>query len=234
MHISENMNPKPLARWVGGAMLVSIGIGITGAIIVANGININLTADVTATAENMLKAKTRLEGKAYLALLTFGLEVLISLGLYMLLRAHGQLLAGWCLLTGLGASVLSLLGAMFAMNAAQIAGNAAYATLTDADGRLLLAGLQATSEYTSFHLSLVLSSVSMAGFFALLLRSGLIPKILAGFGTFASLFVAVTIVTRDFIPALGHGNITTAFMVCNLLALVSTALYLVIKGVRDV
>jgi hypothetical protein len=234
MQTHENINPKSVARWVGASLLATIVIGMAGAMFISKGININLSADVTATAENMLEAKTRLEAKAYLALFMFGVEVLISLGLYMLLRATGPFLAGWCLLAGIGASMLSLMGAMFAMNAAQIAGNSAYGTLTNADGRLLLTGLQATSEYTSFHLSLVLSSVSNAGFFMLLWRSGLIPKIIAGFGAFASLFVATTIVARDFIPALGENSITMAFMLCNMIAIVSLGLYFVIKGVREV
>lgn len=234
MQTDNNINPKNVARWVGGSMLATIVFGMAAAFTISIGIDINLSADVTATAENMLEAETRLHAKAYVALFMFGLEVLIGLGLYLLLRAHGPLLAGWCLLAGLGASVLTLMGALFAMNAAEIAGNSAYETLTDADGRLLLAGLQATSNYTSFHLSLVISSVAKAGFFLLLLRYGLIPKLIAGFGVFASLFVAVAIVARDFIPALGANSITMAFMLSNMIAMVSLALYLVIKGVRDV
>lgn len=234
MTTHNTIKPVNIARWVGGSLLATIVIGIVGAMTISHGIDINLSADVSATAENMLDAKTRLEAKAYISLLLFGLGVLVNLGLYLLLKSSGPLLAGWSLLIGLGAAIQSLMGAMFAMNAAQIAGNSAYTILTDADGRLLLAGLQATSDYTSFHLSLVLSSIANAGFFVLLLRSGLIPKLIAGFGVFASLFVAVTIVARGFIPALGANPITMAFMLCNFVAMVSLALYLLIKGVREV
>ena len=181
----------------------------------------------------MLGAEKRLEAKAYYGLLLFGLSVVINLGLFLMLRRFGPLLAGWSLFVGLAASILALLGSVFAMNAAQIAGNTAYTTLTNEDGRLLLAGLQASSDYTSFHLSLILSSVANAGFFWLLWRSGLIPKLISGFGVFASLFVAITIVARDFIPSLGANPVTMAFMLCNLVAMVSLALYFVIKGVRD-
>jgi len=118
------------------------------------------------------------------------------------------------------------------MNAALIASNDAFKGLADESGRLMLSGLQATSDYTSFHLSLVLSSAAMAGFFYLFLKSGFIPKLIAGWGVFASLFVVVTIVARDFIPVLGHNSITAAFMLCNLIAMVATGLYLGIKGVR--
>lgn len=112
------------------------------------------------------------------------------------------------------------------MNAAQIAGNAACTTLTDDAGRHLLAGLQATSDYTSFHFGLILSAVANTGFFYLLIKSGLIPKITSGWGRCASIFVVVMIVARDFDPILGHGNLTVAFMVPNFIALIATGLYL--------
>lgn len=229
-----NINASQVARWVGASFLATIVIGIIGSMTIAQGIDINLNADIAGTADNMLAAEQRLQAKAYLGLLMFALSVVINLGLYALLRKAGPLLAGWSLIVGLCASVLALLSSVFAMNAAHVAGNSAYMSLTDADGRLLLAGLQATSDYTSFHLSLVLSSIANAGFFYLLLRSALIPKLISGFGVFASLFVAVTIVARDFIPTLGANTITMAFMLCNLIAMISLALYMLIKGVREV
>jgi len=233
MQASENMNPQSLARLVGLSLLASVGIGIVAAMFVVQGIDINLSADIIATAENMLEAEQRLRAKAYIGLLSFALSVLIFAGLFYLLRGSGPLLAGWSLLTGIGAAVLTLLGSMFAMNAAHLAGNAAYTTLTDEGGRLLLAGLQASSDYTSFHLALVLSSAAMAGFFWLFWRSGQIPRLIAGFGVFASLFVATTIVARDFIPALGANAVTLSFMLCNLVAILSLGLYLAIRGVRS-
>ena len=227
----ENSNPQKLARITGGALLASIIFGILGAVLIAQGIDVNMTADITGTAENMLGAETRLRAKAYLGLFAFALEALISVGFFLLLRKFGPLLAGWSLCVNLSAATLMLLGAVFAMNAAHIGGNEAFASLTDQSGRLTLSALQATSDYTSFHLALVLGTAGNAGVFILFLKSGLIPKFIAGWGVFASLFVVVTIVARDFIPVLGHGTITAAFMVSNLVALIAVGLYLVIKGV---
>ena len=96
----------------------------------------------------------------------------------------------------------------------------------------MLAGIQATSDYTSFHLSLVISCVAQAGFFFLFLRAGLIPRLISGWGVFASLLVSTVVVARDFIPALGNSGLTMAFMLGNLVALLSLSLYLGIKGVR--
>ena len=234
MQKSENLDMQMVARLTGFAMLLSILFGILTAMFVAHGININLSADVVATAENMLEAELRLKAKAYIGALLFSVEALISVGLYLLLRKSGPLLAGWSLFVSLGSSLLFLLGAVFAMNAAQIAHDGAYTQLTDEAGRLLLTSLQATSDYTSFHLGLILSAASMAGFFYLFLTSGLVPKIIGAWGLFASLFVVFTIVGRDFFPVLGYNNLTTAFMVSNLIALVSTGLYLGIRGVRAV
>lgn len=198
---------------------------------IGKGLDINLTADVAATAEAMLGAEQNLRGKAYAAILIFMLEAFIAIGLYALLREDGSVLSLWSLVTAIAAGLLVLLGGVSAMNAAEFAGNAAYQDLATAGGQDLLTRAQATSDYTSFHMSLVLSSLSKAGFFYLFLRSGLIPKILAGWGVFASLFVAFT--ARDFVSALANDSITMAFMLCSLIAIVGLTLYLLIKGVRS-
>lgn len=231
MDSSENFQPVTIARWVGWSMIATIIVGATTAMALASGIDINLSADVAATAEAMLGAEDRLRGKAYLGALSFGLDVIIAFGLFLLLRSTSPLIAGWSLFVGLVASLLMLLGAVFALNAAEIAGDPAYQSMAQ-ETRLLLASLQATSDYTSFHLGLVMASFAKAGFFYLFLKSGLIPKLISGWGIFASLFVGTTIVARDFIPALGDGTITTAFMISNLIALLATGLYLGIRGVR--
>ena len=228
------LDPKSLAHVVGWSLLGTIGVGIIGALTVGQGIDINLSADVVATARNMLEAETALRAKAYLALLTFALQVVISTGLFMLLRPSGQLLATWSLIVSLGAALLGLMGAVFNLNAAEIAGDAAYLELADDKSRLLLTGIQATSDYTSFHLGLILSSIAMAGFAWLYLRSGLIPKLIAGWGVFAFSFVAVAIVARDFIPIIGHSAVTASFMISNLIALLAMGSYLAFKDVRSI
>ncbi|WP_439102729.1 DUF4386 domain-containing protein [Congregibacter sp.] len=222
----------PIARTVGWSQLALIALGILTSVLVAKGIDINLSADVESTARNMLDAEIRLRAKAYLACLGFALAALVNIGLFMLLRRHGQLFAALCLTLSLTGAVLSLLGAVFAMNVAEISSATAYQSITDNAQRLMLAGMQATSDYTSFHLSLVISCVAQGGFFFLFLRSGLIPRLISGWGVFASLLVSTVIVARDFVPALGHGSITIAFMLGNLVALLSLSLYLGIKGVR--
>lgn len=232
MQSEGSLAPQTLGRWIGCAILATLVVGITSALFIVTGIDINMSADVEATARNMLEAEERLRAKGYIAALTFAMDGFVSIGLFLLLRRTGQLMAAWCLLVSLAAGIVTLLGAVFALNAAQFAGNSAYQNITDETQRLMLSALQATSSYTSFHLGLVLSSFAMAGFFYLFLKSALIPKLIAGWGLFASLFVAITIVARDFIPILGHGNITAAFMVSNLIAIVTTGLYLAVRSVR--
>ena len=226
------LEQKRLGRYAGLALLGSIIVGILAAVFISQNIDINMSGDVVATAENMLEEEVRLRAKAYIALFTFGLEAIVSVGFFMLLRKFGPLLAGWSLLVSLSASVLMLLGAVFAMNAAEFASDPAYMILTNDAQRLMLTGLQATSDYTSFHLGLIISSAANVGFFYLFLKSGLIPKLIAAWGVFASSFVVTMIIARDFIPMLGHNTVTTAFILSNLIALVATGLYLSIKGVR--
>ncbi len=232
MQDREAFETVALARRVGLAWLAMMLVGILATILFGQDIDINLSADVEAVAVAMLDAETRLRALAYVGLLIFGLDLLVSLGLFQLLKSAGPLLAAWSLAARIMAGLMSALSAVFLMNSAEIASRPAYSVLADGADRLLLSGLQATSNYTSFHLSLVLSSVALAGFFWLFLKSGQIPKLIAAWGLFASLFVASTIVLRDFIPAMGHTSITIAFMLSNLIALFSTSIYLAVKGVR--
>lgn len=233
----DNPNTKSnesvaVARRVGIAWLATLLVGILATVLWGQGIDINLSADVEAVARNMLEAETRLRALAYTGLLIFALELFVSVGLFLLLKPAGLLLAAWSLAARMMAALLSVLGAVFLMNSAEIGSRQAYTVLADNADRILLNGLQATTNYTSFHLSLVLSSTALAGFYWLFLKSGRIPRLIAGWGLFASLFVASTIVLRDFIPALGANPVTLAFMLSNLVAMVSTGLYLAIKGVR--
>ena len=78
MQSIDKLDQQTLARYVGLTSLGSIIIGILTAVFVVKGIDINLSADVIATAENMLDAELRLRAKAYLALLGLALEAIIS------------------------------------------------------------------------------------------------------------------------------------------------------------
>lgn len=72
----------------------------------------------------------------------------------------------------------------------------------------------------------------MAAVFYLFLKSQLILKLISACGIFASLFVAIVIVARDFISVLGHNAVTGAFMISNLVAILALSLYLSINGIR--
>ncbi|MEO1037609.1 MAG: DUF4386 domain-containing protein [Pseudomonadota bacterium] len=223
---------RSTARIAGSAMLAMFLVGIAFTVMLAPGIDINLSADIEAVAKNMLAAEQAVRAKGYFSIFGFAMEAVFVIGLYLLVLPAGRLLAMWSLTMSLAAAVLSLLGAVFDLNVALFASSSAFQTLADESQRLLLAGTQVTSDYTSFHLGIVMGSLGKLGYFWLLLRSGMFPAILAGWGVFASMFVAFTIVARDFVPALGNDGITIAFMVSNMIAIVASALYLVIKGVR--
>lgn len=232
MQNQNTINLQRLSRYVGWSLIGSIIVGVIAAMTLSSGIDINLSADIAKTSENMLDAESRLRGKAYLALFSFMLQIFISIGLFLLLRKSGLVLATWSFLIAVSAAVVGLLGAVYAMNAALIADNSAFDIIGGGAQRLLLTSLQVTSDYTSFHLSLVLSSAANAGIFLLFFKSGLIPKLISAWGVFASLFVVVALVGRDFIPLLGHGSITVAFMLSNLIAMIALGLYLGIRGAK--
>lgn len=162
----------------------------------------------------------------------FMLATFTSVDLFLVLRRSGLVLATWSFLIAMSANALALLGAVYAINAALIAGNGAFDIIGDGAQRLMLTSLQVTSDFTSFHLSLVLSSAAYADTFIWFWRSTFITRLISGWGIFASLLVVVAVVGRDFIPLLSPEMITAAFMMPNLVALLALGLYLGILGVK--
>lgn len=221
-----------LSRYVGWSLIATVAIGMAAAMLVSSGIDVNMSADVKATAENMLNAESRLRVKAYVGLLLFMLGMFASVGLFLILREANVVVSLWSLMVDVSASVLGVFSSVFAMNAALIAGNAAFDAIGGGNQHVLLTSVQVVSDYTSFHLALVLGSAAKVGVFYVFMRSDLIPKFISAWGIFASLFVVIALVGRDFIPALGSNAITAAFLASNLLAILMLGLYLGVKGVR--
>ena len=219
---------RRIARATGGALLATIAIGIAASLLVTGGININLNAD----ADNMMSAGSRVYAKAYIAAGLALVDLFAAVGLYLLLRNSGSLLALWCLVAALAAAGLDLAGALDTLQIANLLGSERLAAVAPGvELRALLVGL-VTSDYTAFHLRLVISAAAKAGFFWLFVRSRLVPLPIAWWGVAASLYVVVAIVGRDFIDALGHGAVTMSFILGNLVAHLALGLYLAIKGVR--
>lgn len=225
---------RRIARLTGWSLLMMIILSIIASMTVSKGLDVNLSADIFGTSDAMKDAPLRLRGHGYLSLYMFMVEMLVAAGLFLMLRRHGPLWAWWSLLVSIGASALGLMGAMFAMNVAGMLGDPQFAQSAGQSGAQALAASQVLSDYTSFHLALIGGSAANIGFFYLFWSSGLIPKLIAGWGVFASGLVMAIITARDFIPELGANAITMAFMLCNLIAIISLALYLIIKGVRDI
>ena len=68
MQNSELTESVTLARRVGVAWLATLLVGIVAAMLLGQGIDINLSADVEAVATAMLDAETRLRALAYVGL----------------------------------------------------------------------------------------------------------------------------------------------------------------------
>lgn len=216
------------ARLTGGAILLTILLGILGSLTLKAGIDVNLNADFFASADAAQNAELRSRGAAYFGLFMFAMDMLVVTGFFLLLRQYGLVMAWWAFLISLGAFILSLLGTVSFMNLAIMSTETAFESTENNK----LAAAQTLTDYTSFHLGLILSSAAKIIFFVLFWRAAIIPKLISGWGVFASAFVVIVIVLRDFIPALGSDPVTAAFMLSNLTALIALGLYLIIKGVR--
>lgn len=221
------MQTESVSRWTGAALLAGVALGIANAMVVSPGIDINLSGDFGATAQAMMESPERLKARGWWLAAIFACQIVSLAGFYLLTRKGFEFAALWALLAGLVAASFSLTAAVNAFAAAKLAQG-----ILSPEGALPHTVMEAVSNHSSFHLALVLSSLANTVFYALFLRSRRLPTPLAGFGLFASLFVATAIVGRDFLPALSDGAVTGAFMASNLIAIVATAGYLIVKGVR--
>lgn len=229
---TEHKTLQSTARLTGAGLLVILALGVVNAMFVGADIDINLNADVSATAQNMLALEQAGRSRAYLSLLVFCVQCQIALGMFFILRKNVVQLASWALAVGLGAAVLGLTGAVSAMNGAEFASHPDWAGGSLQSSALSAAAISATSDYTSFHLALIAGSLSNAAFFWGFYLTRRLPRPIAGWGVFASMLVALVVVARDFFPALGHEAITAGFLGANFIALLASGLYLAIKGVR--
>ena len=161
MQNENNLDLQGLSRTLGWSLIAVIVIGIAASMTVSSGIDINLSANITKTSENMLTAEHRLRAKAYVALLLFALEVFISIALFLVLRGYGLVLATWSFMLSISANMIILLSAIYTMNAALIAGNSAFDVIGGGTQRLAFTSLQVAADYTSFHLSLVIGSICL-------------------------------------------------------------------------
>ncbi|QYJ06292.1 DUF4386 family protein [Qipengyuania flava] len=222
------MQTLSTSRWTGAALLAGVVLGIVNAVSVSPGIDINLSGDFRATAEAMLQSPDRLQARGWMLMAIFACQAASLSGFYLLTRNRSPLPAIWALLAGLVAAKFSLSASVNAFAAGKLASG-----VLAPDSASAHAVMETVANHSSFHLALVLSSLASAVFYGVFLRFRLLPPLLAGFGLFASLFVSATIVGRDFVAVLGHDAFTAAIMGANLIAIVATGLYLIVKGVRE-
>lgn len=222
------MQTLSTSRWTGAALLAGVVLGIVNAMSVSPGIDINLSGDFRATAEAMLQSPGRLKARGWMLMAIFACQSASLSGFYLLTRERSPFSALWALLAGLVAATFSLSASVNAFAAAKLASG-----VLAPDSAPAHAVMETVTNHSSFHLALVLSSLAGAVFYGVFLRFLLLPPLLAGFGLFASLFVAAIIVGRDFVAALGQDVFTAAIMGTNLIAIVATGFYLILKGVQE-
>lgn len=221
----------PYARPTGIALLLTILIGIASSVLIGSELNINLTGDPARTSAAMATAGDALYAKAWLSALVGALELFAFVGLYLIVREHQRLIAGWGLAMGVLGVALASLGALATLNAAYVFDRPG---LLPAPARETVLVQTLVTDYVAFHYALVLNAAAKLAIFWLLLKSRLVPAMIAGWGVFATLFVISMLVGRQFIDALGDNAISMAFILGNLVAHLALGVYLVGWRVREV
>lgn len=155
--------------------------------------------------------------------------VLLAVGLYVTVRPVDANLALTALLFRIIEAAIGGVGAVsaFATLQAYLAANHASAL----DAKQMAALLDITSSASGFYVPAIFFCVGSTIFFYLFLRSAYIPRILAGWGVFASvLYLLVFLLILIAPQASGIPLVIGSIPI--LLAEVSTGLWLLVRGIR--
>lgn len=190
------------AATVAGAMyLITMATAVFDEIVVKGGLIVS--GDATATATNIVAHELRFRlGLAASLLTSLGVTVLVW-ALYVLLRPVNKDLALLAAVIRWAENAVSFVAVVFGMAALSYLGNASYLKAF-ADPQLhVLARMLLRAQGLGLNVTFVLLGVGSAIFAHLLLRSGYIPRALAGFGLFASVLLAASSLAAVVFPAVG-------------------------------
>lgn len=157
------------------------------------------------------------------------MTILLAVGLYVTVRPVDANLALTALLFRIVETATGAVGAVSAYTTLQVYLTVNHSNALDASQLATL--VDVTSGASGLYVAAIFFCVGSTIFFYLFLRSGYIPKILAGWGVFASVVYLIAFVVSLIAPqasslSVGIGSIPI------LIAELSTGLWLLIRGIR--
>ncbi|WP_242165010.1 DUF4386 domain-containing protein [Lysobacter sp. M15] len=216
------------ARLAGAMYLITMGTGIFGQSFVRGSLLVR--GDATQTALNIIESERLFRVGIATDLITFTGVVVLIWALYVLLRPAGKNLALLAVLFRLVEVAVHYVAVLFSLSALVLLSGADYLAPLGEDQLHALARVSLNTQGAGLNLGFVLLGLGSAAFAYLFLRSRYVPKILAGWGVFASLLLSASAIAVILFPAVGR--FVLAAMVPMFIYEVTLGFWLLLKGAK--
>jgi hypothetical protein len=176
------------ARLAGFLFLWLIITGVAGLFI---GSQIRGSGTFTETAKRVVASEHLYRFALSMELIETLSAALLAFALYVTLKPVDKLLAQFAMYCRLGESFIGAAGMIFSFFRLGLYTSAQSAAALGPDQSQALLGLTRTAGSASVNISAIFFSIGSMLFFYVFFKSGYIPKLLSGFGVFASVVVTV-------------------------------------------
>ncbi len=217
------------ARLAGALYLVQMAVAIFGQVLVRD--RLVAGGDAARTAQNILENMRLFRLSIAGDLLVYTTVIVLVWTLYVILRPvqrEGALLA---VLFRLAENAVLCASTVCAMLAARLIQPPDYLNTFAPDQLQSLARLILGTQGLTMNVGFILLGFGSAIFAWLFLKSGYVPKIIAGWGIFASLILALVTLAAIVFPEL-RATLGLTFMMPMFVYEVGLGLWLLIKGIR--
>jgi Domain of unknown function (DUF4386) len=215
------------ARLVGVLYLVQMGAGVLGEMFVRRPLMVR--GDATRTAENIMGAEHLFRISIAGDLLTCIAVLVLVWGLYVILRPVNRnlvLLAVFFRLVELAVLSVATVNSLVVL---RLLRGADYLKTFDASQLHSLSLLAINIQGSAMSVGFVFLGLGSSVFAYLLLKSGYVPKVLAGWGIFSALLLALGTLAIMIFPTLGRVGL--AYMMPMGIYEVGLGLWLLIQGI---
>lgn len=225
---TTGMTQAKAARLAGAMYLFAMAAGIFGESFVRGALVVR--GNAALTAQNILGSEQLFRIGIVADLLTYSAVVVLTWALYVLLKPVDRSLALLAVLFRLIEVAIHCVATVFSLVALMLLGGTGYLDSFGVAQLQALARLAIAAQGAGLNLGFVLLGLGSTVFAWLLLRSGYVPRALAGWGVFASLLLAASAVAFILFPAVAPFRLGA--MVPMFVYEVGLGAWLLLKGAR--
>lgn len=217
------------ARLAGAMYLITMATAIFGESFVRGSLFVG--GDANQTAQNIMQSEQLFRMSMATDLITYTGVVVLIWALYVLLRPVDRSLALLALLLRLAEVAVVYVAILGSLVALTLLSGADYLNTFDANQLHSLARVALIAQGAGVNLGFVLLGLGSTVFTYLLLRSGYVPKALAGLGIFASLLLATAAVSIIVFPAVARPFYMAAMAPMGIFE-ITLGFWLLLKGAK--